>query len=216
VNVVRSLEKRLEKIIEGVAGKVFSGRLHPSELAGKLAREADFARFEHSTGPATANVYIIEVNPRDLTVEPSKLEAMLAAEMTAYTSEEGLRLEGPVEVRIQPSSSAPSGRAECHVEVLPGEPVIWARLVARDESYDVGRNRAIVGRSPDADVVIPHDDISRRHALVYREKGQTWVRDLSSANGSSVDGESLGHQVAAVQAGSVVRFAGHRYRLVEV
>jgi hypothetical protein len=216
VNVARSLERRLEKLIEGVAGRFFSGRLHPSELAGKLAREADFARFNHATGPATANLFIIQVNPRDLTVDASKLERMLAAEMTAYTTEEGLRLEGPIQVRIEPSEQASPGRADCHVEIVPGSPVVWAQLTAKDESIDIGRNRVLVGRSPETDVVVGHDDVSRRHALIYRERGQAWIRDLSSANGTSIDGTAVGQEAAPVSHGSVVGLGGHRYRFVEV
>lgn len=216
MSVARSLERRLERLIESVAGRVFSGRLHPSELAGKLAREADFARFDHVTGPATANLFLIHVNPKDLTVEASKLERMLAAEMTAYTAEEGLRLEGPVTVRIETSDQVPQGRSDCHVEVMPGEPVVWANLVGRSSTLEIGRNRSLIGRSPECDVVIPVDDVSRQHALVYREGGQTWVRDLSSANGTVVDGQRLGTEAVPLQPGSIVSFSEHRYRFVEV
>jgi hypothetical protein len=215
VSVARSLERRLERLIEGVAGRVFSGRLHPSELAGKLAREADFARFDHATGPATANLFVVQVNPGDLTVDPSKLERMLAAEMAAYTSEEGLRLEGPVKVRIEANSAATSGRANCHVEVLPGPPVVWAHLTAKNESFDIGRNRAVVGRSGEADSVVPHDDVSRRHALIYREHGQAWIVDLSSANGTTVDGVTVRDDPVQLHQGSVVSLASHKYRFVE-
>lgn len=215
MSVARSLERRLERLIEGVAGKVFSGRLHPSELAGKLAREADFARFDHPTGPATANLFVITVNPRDLSMDGGELEDLLAAEMTAYTAEEGLRLEGPVQVKITASDDATPGRAECHVEVLPGPPVVWAQLTGRGESFDIGRNRALVGRSPENDVVIPHDDISRVHALVYRRTGQSWIKDLSSANGTTVDGSRLGVEPVPMEHGSVVTLADHRYRFVE-
>lgn len=215
MSVARSLERRLERLIEGVAGRVFSGRLHPSELAGKLAREADFARFNHLTGPATANLFVIQVNPRDLAVDATRLEKMLAAEMTAYTTEEGLRLEGPVQVQIRASEDATPGRVNCHVEVLPGPPVVWAQLTSRTETLDVGRNRAIIGRSSEADTVIPHDDVSRRHALLYRERGQSWIRDLSSANGTTVDGTTLGQEAVPIEHGSMVGFAGRRYRFVE-
>lgn len=216
MNVVRNLERRLERLLEGVAGRVFSGRIHPSELAGKLAREADFARFEHFTGPATANLFVIQVNPEDLSVETSKLEKMLAAEMTAYTAEEGLRLEGPVTVRIEPSARATSGHVNCHVEVVPGPPVVWATLSANGESLDIGRNRATIGRAPEADVVVPHDDISRRHALIYREHGQTWLKDLSSANGTYVDGVRIDTRPGLVQNGSLVGLSEHRYRFREI
>ena len=214
VSVARSLERRLERLIESVAGRVFSGQLHPSELAGKLAREADFARFNHFTGPSTANLYLIQVNPRDLSVDPSKIEEMLAVEMEAYTVEEGLRLEGPVSVRIVPTEKASPGRAEVHVEVDHGPDVVWARLVANGESYTVGRNRALIGRSEDADVVIPHEDVSRRHAILYRQAGDTWLRDLSSANGTRIDGTEVGPEATVVPRGSIVSIASHRYRFV--
>lgn len=215
VSVARSLERRLEKLIESVAGRMFSGRLHPSELAGKLAREADFARFNHPTGPATANLFIIHVNPKDLTVEPSRLEEMLAAEMSAYTTEEGLRLEGPVEVKILTKETATSGRSEVHVEVMPGPPVVWAQLTSREGYFDIGRNRVIIGRSQEADVVMPFDDMSRRHALLYREGGQIWIRDLSSANGTTVDGSAVSEDASPLEHGSIVTLADHRYRFVE-
>lgn len=216
MSVARSLERRLERLIESVAGRVFSGRLHPSELAGKLAREADFARFDHVTGPATANLFVVQVNPKDLTVEASKLERMLAAEMAAYTAEEGLRLEGPVTVRIDTNDGVPQGRSNCHVEVMPGEPVVWANFVGRSSTLEIGRNRALIGRSPECDVVIDADDVSRQHALVYREGGQTWVCDLSSANGTTVDGKRLGTEAVPLAPGSIVDLSEHRYHFVEV
>ena len=201
--------------MDGVAGRVFSGRLHPSELAGKLAREADFARFNHPTGPATANHFVIEVNPKDLTVDPSKLERLLTAEITAYTTEEGLRLEGPVRVEIRPSEKSSPGRVTCHVDVVPGPPVVWARLTTRSETLEIGRNRVFIGRAPQCDVVAGHDDISRRHALLYRERGQIWARDLSSANGTSIDGVTAGDAPLPLSNGSTVTLASHRYRFVE-
>lgn len=216
MNVARGLERRLERLLEAVAGKVFSGRLHPSELAGKLAREADFARFDHASGPATANLFVIQVSPGDLTVDAHKLEAMLAAEMEAYTTEEGLRLEGPVSVRIVASDAAPSGRAQCHVEVAPGPPVVWATLSGDSASFEVGRNRAIIGRSAECDISLDHDDISRRHALIFRQGGQSWVRDLASANGTFADGVRLGDDPVSIATGSVVSLSEHRYRFLEV
>ena len=146
VNVVRGLERRLESLMEGIAGRVFSGRLHPSEIAGKLAREADLARFEHEAGPATANQFTILVNPKNLTMDPAELEAALEREMNDYTTEEGLRLEGPVKVLIQASEDIAPGSTACHVEVSPGPPVAWADLVATDQTFHVGRNRTIIGR----------------------------------------------------------------------
>jgi hypothetical protein len=216
MSVVRTFERRLERLLDGVAGRVFSGRLHPAEIAGRLAREADFARFEHETGPATANLYTLLVNPRDLTSDPEQLARDLTAELERHAAEHGLRLEGPCRVEIRASSEVPTGGLVCHVEVVPGPPVPWARLTAPIGTFPVGRNRALIGRSSGADVVLPHDDVSRRHALLWREGGRTWLRDLSSANGTSVDGLAAGDTAIEVGQGSVLVFAIHRYRFAEI
>ena len=65
MSLARSLERRLERLFEGATGRVFSGRLHPSEMAGRIAREADLARYRHESGPATANRYVLTVSPED-------------------------------------------------------------------------------------------------------------------------------------------------------
>jgi len=215
LNVVRSFERRLEHLLDGVAEKVFSGRLHPSEIAGKLAREADFARFEHETGPATANSYTILVNPRDLALDPSELERVLAEEVGRYTTDEGLRLEGPISVTIEANEDVSPGTVICHIEVKPGPTVPWARLVGSD-IVELGRNRVLIGRSPEADIVLPYEDISRQHAVLWRQDGQVWIRDLGSSNGTSLDGQPVGRDAAAVNPGAVLGFSDHRYRFAEL
>ena len=107
---------------------MFSGRLHPAELAGKLAREADFARFDHAAGPATANLFVISIHPRDLTVEPPELEMMLSTELTDYVVEEGLRTAGPIgsegrdHYRRQPWQGSLSRRSRARPRTNMGSP----------------------------------------------------------------------------------------------
>lgn len=216
MNVVRGLERRLERLLEGVAGRVFSGRLHPSEIATRLAREADFARFEHEFGPASANVYSLLIHPRDLDSDPAELEAMLTEEIDRYTTEEGLRLEGPCRVTITTTDTVAPGSLGCHVEIVPGPPVVWGRLVADADNHDIGRNHALIGRSETADVPIFHDDVSRRHAVVFRRGGKYWIRDLDSANGTTVDGKRIHRDPAVFGTGSVLGIGSRQYRFVDV
>ena len=198
-----------------MAGKVFGGRLHPSEIAGKLAREADFARFDHDTGPATANSYRLLVNPRDLTTDPAELERHLVDEMTSYVGQEGLRVEGPITVTIEASEEVAPGSVMCQVEVVPGTPPAWARLVGEGITYELRFNRVLIGRASESDVMLPHDDISRRHALLWRQEGRTWIRDLASANGTFIDGYPVDEEGRQVTSGSVVGLSQHRFRFLE-
>ena len=212
MSLARSLERRLERLFEGAAGRVFSGRLHPSEMAGRIAREADLSRYRHVSGPATANTYLLTVNPGDLDVDPSALERELEAALAEFAATSGLLLEGPPTVRIRSSSEVPPGQFECEPSVEPGPMPPWGRLAGAGSTLEIGANRVTVGRSDDADLVIPFDDVSRKHALIWRSDGQAWIRDLGSSNGTSLDGVSVGSKPVLLTPGSVVSFAGHRFR----
>jgi hypothetical protein len=65
--------------------------------------------------------------------------------------------------------------------------------------------RVFAGRDPAAcQLSVLDATLSRRHAEIYVENGQTFVRDLGSANGTWVDGQHLGHDPAALHPGSQV------------
>ncbi|HEY4606876.1 MAG TPA: FhaA domain-containing protein [Acidimicrobiia bacterium] len=214
MSLARSLERRLERLFEGATGRVFSGRLHPSEMAGRIAREADLSRYRHESGPATANKYVLTVSPADLDVDPSSLEKQLAAALAEHAASTGLLFEGPPTVVIQTSASIPPGQFRCEPSVVPGRLPPWARLAGSGATLEIGANRVIIGRSDEADLVLPYDNVSRKHALVWRSDGQAWIRDLGSANGTSVDGAAVGDHPVPIGHGSVVSLAGHRYRFL--
>lgn len=60
----------------------------------------------------------------------------------------------------------------------------------------------VLGRSPrHADLVLPHEQVSRRHAEVVRRADGVWVRDLGSANGTFVGGDQVGLRPVALLLG---------------
>ena len=198
-----------------MAERVFSGQVHPSELAGRLAREADFARFDHETGPATANRYAVSMNPRDVHVDLDELSSLLTSEVFAHTVDEGLRLEGPLSVEVRTDEAVAPGKVVVHVEVIPGPIPPWSRFVGEDVTLEVSHNRTSLGRADDMDVVIDQPSVSRRHALVWRHAGQTWIRDLGSSNGTSIDRRPVGLDPIPLVSGSMVSFGQSSYRYVE-
>jgi hypothetical protein len=60
------------------------------------------------------------------------------------------------------------------------------------ESFPLpARERVIVGRSTEADIVLGDDAVSRKHALFYGARGRIWLRDLGSRNGTVVNGRPV-------------------------
>ncbi len=70
-------------------------------------------------------------------------------------------------------------------------------------------NRIFAGRDPSA-CQLAHADptLSRRHAEIWFADGAAFIRDLGSANGTWVDGKSLGQEASALAPGQQV-WLGH-------
>jgi hypothetical protein len=216
MNVARGLERKLERLLEGVFGRVFSGKLHPSEIAARVAREADLARFEHASGPATANYITLTFHPKDITEATPELATSLTDGFADYVVESGLRLVGPPHVTVKIDDTVVAGQFLCHLEVVPGEERAWSRLAGSDGTFQIRPNRAIIGRTTEADVVLPFDDISRNHALLWRSEGSVRVSDLGSSNGTFVNGIRVTSVPQTVDTGSNIQLGEHSFRFVEV
>ena len=66
-----------------------------------------------------------------------------------------------------------------------------AQLRHEGRAVIIGSGGAVIGRSRDCDVVIPDENVSRKHAEV-RPSGGAWiVRDLGSTNGVKVNGRRV-------------------------
>jgi pSer/pThr/pTyr-binding forkhead associated (FHA) protein len=60
-----------------------------------------------------------------------------------------------------------------------------------DRQWKVGESNTTVGRGAAADLQIDDEGLSRRHFVIYREREDYWIRDLSSRNGTWVDGRRI-------------------------
>ena len=217
MGLARGIERRLEQLVDGIASRLFRGRIHPVELGSRLIREADLAVQDGPTGPVAPNLFTVVLggDPADdesLGTVQAELEAVI--EETA--AERGWRLEGPARVQIQ---VAPGRESAVSVEavVAPGERTPWARLLPSDggSPIPVGYQRSVVGRGSDSDIHVGTAEVSRRHALLWREVGRVWLYDLESANGTFLNGDRIGDTVEVVD-GDILTFGSSSfvYRMV--
>jgi hypothetical protein len=106
-----------------------------------------------------------------------------------------------------PAYQPPVEQAPPYVEP-PRRPAYRARLVVdgtpREAELKHGSN--IVGRGSDSDLQLMDQGVSRRHADVHVVDGRATVYDLSSTNGTSVNGHGV--QTQQLQHGDVIR-VGH-------
>ncbi len=98
-------------------------------------------------------------------------------------------------------SSTPEERME-EFEVSPPA-VLVTQDGTREFTLRVGENT--VGRQ-DADVLLTHNTVSRKHAVVTLEDGKVYVEDIGSTNGTFVGGKKLepGQRVELANSAEVV------------
>ena len=70
--------------------------------------------------------------------------------------------------------------------------------------------RATIGRARDCDLVLDDARVSRHHAALVVRRGELWIEDLGSTNGTSVEGELV--RVRPIAPGEEVRFGGQPVR----
>ncbi|HEX4902001.1 MAG TPA: FHA domain-containing protein [Acidimicrobiales bacterium] len=102
---------------------------------------------------------------------------------------------------VRPDSGDPTGVLPVVrpslADLLAGEPVPpFAFLVvlsgaARGETLVVDRLPASLGRSPDADLVLGDESVSRRHAVLRGDRAALEVEDVGSSNGTSINGNPM-------------------------
>ena len=56
-------------------------------------------------------------------------------------------------------------------------------------------HRTFVGRSPENDIQIQDNYVSRKHLELYKKGDKYFIRDLNSANGTFVNGKRIGSKV---------------------
>ncbi len=120
MGVLRSIENRIESLVEGAFGRAFRSHVQPVEIARKLAKEMD----EHKTVSVSRvyvpNEYVVYLSPQDREQLPP--EGELLTELGDYLSEHARR-EGYALV------STPRVLLEEDEELTTGEFGIATRMV---------------------------------------------------------------------------------------
>ena len=88
------------------------------------------------------------------------------------------------------------------------------RTVIGELSLDVLQSSMItIGRTPDNQIVVPHPQVSARHAVIVKAGNDLFLEDKGSANGTFVRGQRALSELIA--AGDELYVAGYRF-VVEV
>jgi hypothetical protein len=95
--------------------------------------------------------------------------------------------------------------------------LVRLRIVSGDREGLANRtfdlwSSATLGRAPDNTIVLPDASVSAHHAAVRQDRGQWWVEDLQSTNGTAIN-ESWVRSATPCYPGDVIRLGEVLLRL---
>lgn len=119
----------------------------------------------------------------------------------------------PTVIGHPPVPTRPPGTIEAELATSPVSPASGARLQALDGDIDppdfVLEPLTFIGRTPENQVRIYKPAVSRRHAQISAADGGWMLRDLSSENGTYVNGQRITERLLAD--GDRVQFGTSRF-----
>ena len=139
MGILRSIESRLERVVEGSVGRLFRASVAPVELARKLAKELEEGKVVSVTQTYAPNEYTIYLSPRDRT-RFADFEASLRNELASYLAEHARRAGYVMPTR-------PRVRFETESSLHTGIFGISTALV-RDDDAPIEQSRGHAGRPP--------------------------------------------------------------------
>lgn len=189
---LQGFERRLERLVEGTFTKAFRSGLQPVEIARKLIREVDAGRSVGARGTIVPNHLEVIMSPDDATRFESfaeVLERELADEAREHARSEGYHFVGPVEVEMLADSALRRGDLTIEATIQEGTGGRIGRLrLADGRVVKLGEHVAVIGRLPECEIRIDDSVASRRHAEVRPDADGYVLTDLSSLNGTTVNG----------------------------
>jgi hypothetical protein len=205
--VLRKVEQALQSAIEKPFSRLFPQKLQPPELKAGLREAMESSALATAEGSVVCNGYGIALSPRDY-AEIAAVGPALERELAAYLQEfaaEARLICGPyLTMTIGTDEGVPHGQMGVQAEFgerVPAYLQAEAGLPERDRKVALADSR-VIGRSPDGDIVIGDEAVSRRHCEIAWQYVQYVVRDLQSANGTFVNGQQV--QAAALRDGDLL------------
>ncbi|MFI5053117.1 MAG: FhaA domain-containing protein [Acidimicrobiia bacterium] len=197
---LQGFERRLERLVEGTFNKAFRSGLQPVEIGHRLTRVLDDGRTLGVNGrPVAPNNVGVYLSPADFERFSSFAEALareLAEAARQHARDEGYQFVGPVTVTLLPDDTLKTGDFDVVAEMAQGEGGHVGSLVLPDgRRVALGGSVTTLGRNSDCSVTLADPRASRRHAEIRSTGDGFLLTDLSSMNGTIVNGVTVSERV---------------------
>ena len=214
--VIKKVENKIEKLVEGTFAKFFSSELKPVEISRKIVREIELNRSIGVHGdhlaPNDFDVAISESDYSNLIKAKEPLEQDLEETIRDYSYQEGYIFLGSINVSIKKEENLRAGTFRIDAQLKQDESGCppGALVLPDGKRIQIGNRLITIGRLQDSTVCIDDPSISRNQAeILLRETGYL-LSDLGSTNGTLVNGRRISQHVLTDH--DQIEFGSYRIR----
>lgn len=213
-----SIERGLEKAVNGAFAKTFRSGVEPVEIISALKRELD------TSASVVSRDRILVPNRLTVRVAPADFQRLrrmgdtlldeLSSAVQSHARSSGYAFPGPVDLGLEPDDAKSTGMLEIVSESEAGE-VVWTAVVdIKGRRHPLRRGRTVIGRGSDADITLDDSGASRKHAEIVWDGTRAQVSDLGSTNGTTLNGRAL--KTALLEPDSIIDIGATRivYRVL--
>lgn len=192
MGLLDSIERGLERAVNGAFARTFRSGVQPVEISAALKREMDVQAVSVDRDRTLApNLFTVKMSEQDAK-KLERLGAQLLRELEqvvhSHASKQNYQLLAPAVIEIK-QSNMPAGTIEV-TSLTPGTEVRWsAVLEVEGQRYQLRKGTTVVGRGQESDIRISDNAASRKHLALIWDGKKALASDLDSTNGSKVDGQ---------------------------
>jgi hypothetical protein len=213
------VERFIERLVERPSARLFRTRLQPVQVLRRIERAMEAGRGADGQRGLVPDRFTVRLHPEDLAgLQPGEAVASeLASGALSFARAHGYALRERPQVTLQLDDSLRPGEADIETVVSPvtqtaagpdvadGGTRLFEVPVVRGpdivlEVQEPGRAARRVpmsgapiriGRAPECELVLKDSRASRRHARLHVRDGVLVLTDLSSTNGTRVNGHPV-------------------------
>jgi len=223
VGLLENFEQRLDQLVNTPFQRAFKNAVEPVEIASRIQQLMDKRAAIISRGRTVVpNSFTVELSSSDferLEDLVDTIQEELTGAIRDYAKEQRYTFQGRVSVTLDEDQTLDTGvftvSAETKRDLHPPEQPAAAagagdygghpNLIVAGHTYPLTKSRTKIGRGVDADITVDDPGVSRNHAEIVLSTPPV-VRDLSSTNGTALDGRKINesplHDGARITVGS--------------
>lgn len=195
--VLKRIEQKLEKLVEGTFTRAFPSSVKPIELGKRVRRVLEDKKTIGVQGQIIIpNRYVISLSPKDLENIESIQESIqreISSSIRDHANDENYHFQGTLTVEIFSNSSLKTGSIEVDglFEENKGGFPPGSLIDENGKRLIITEQKLSIGRDTKSTMQVVDVEVSRNHAEIRLLNTSFVLIDLQSTNGTFVNGQRV-------------------------